>query len=121
VAMLNPFIALPADTKSGFNSPIPSSKLVVVMPRPEKSATSSRLLLSEPTPSATYNSPGLSGLPKAGPSFPIAEITITPFAVSSSIFSINGMSLESLLAVLRFTMSISFSRTKLKASRNQEV
>jgi hypothetical protein len=93
----------------------------VVIPLAEKSATSSKFCFRDPTPKVTYSSPGLSELPKAGPSFPIADTTITPFAVNSSIFSIKGMSYESLLAVDKFTMSISCSRTKLKASRNQEV
>jgi hypothetical protein len=60
----------------------------------------------EPTPITVGKSAGLSTVPMVGPSFPIADTTITPAYVISSIFSLKGMSCVSLLAVDRLTMSI---------------
>lgn len=117
----SPKIPSPGSRTSGLGTPIPSSNARLVIPLELNGATSSNIAERLPTPTTVLKSPGFSTLPYQGPSFPIAETTITPAAASSSIFSIKGMSKESLLAVDRFTMSMSLSRIQLKASTNQEL
>ena len=98
----------PAVTKSGFIVPIPSRRDHVVIPREEKEATFARVASSDPTPMTLIRSPGLLRVPWNGPSFPMADTMMTPFAVSSFIFSIKGISRKSLLPLERLTMSMSF-------------
>ena len=117
----SPKIYAPAVTKSGLRVPTPSSRDQVVMPRDEKLATFVRVASNEPIPMTLVKSPGLFRVPWKGPSLPIADTIMTPCAVSSLIFSINGMSRKSLDPFERLTMSISSYSTKLKASKNHEV
>ena len=88
--------------------PIPSKRVQVVIPLDEKDATLLKLESKLPIPRTLMRSPGLFKVPWKGPSFPIAETIITPFAVNSFIFSIKGISKKSLLPFERLTISISF-------------
>ena len=103
---------------SGFGVPIPILTELFDIPLDEKDATFSKLADNDPTPTTLAMFPGLSADPCVGPSLPIADITITPAVVSSSILVKNGRSYVSLLAVDKFTISISFSRMKSNASKN---
>ena len=82
----------PASSTSGFGIPTPLFSWFLVIPLEEKEATASKLEESDPTPITLIRSPGLSVEPGTGPSLPIADTTMTPLAVSSSILSLKGLS-----------------------------
>jgi len=88
----NPSMFSPGSNRSDFGTPKPSKRELLDIPLDEKYATSSKEDERDPTPITVGMSPGFSALPGVGPSFPIAETTITPAAVSSLILSIKGIS-----------------------------
>ena len=72
----------PYATTSGFTRPTPAGSSHVVIPRLLKPAIASFSSMP-PTPMTSIWSAGLFSVPNSGPSLPIADTMMIPFAVTS--------------------------------------